>query len=114
MTWTIDNRECWAKFESSNSSIDPNGCAYCQSCFFGKTINYLTHENQSPGINMNFETKKSDSINLMISHFQLTVTGEKKSSLSAVLSAVLGSKPRRSFVTVHYPLVVNYVPAIKA
>ena len=63
---------------------------------------------------LDFETKKSDSIYLMISHFQLTVTGEKKSSLSAVLSAVLGSKPRKRFVTVHYPQVVNYVPAIKA
>ena len=63
---------------------------------------------------MNFDTKKSNSINLMISHFQLTVTGEKKSSLSAVLSAVLGSKQRRSIATVHYLQVVNYVPAIKA
>ena len=92
MTWTINNKECWAKFESSNSSIDPNGCSYCKSCFFSKTINYLTHENQNP--DMNLETNSSNSINLLISHFQLMVTGEKKSSLSAALSAVLGSKQR--------------------
>ena len=37
MTWTLNTKDCWAKFESSNSTIDVNGCSYCQSCVFGKT-----------------------------------------------------------------------------
>ena len=36
MTWTQNTKECWAKYSSSNSTIDPSGCSYCQSCEFGK------------------------------------------------------------------------------
>ena len=43
MTWAINTKDCWAKFDSSNSSIDPNGCSYCQSCFFSKNI-YITFD----------------------------------------------------------------------
>ena len=56
MTWTMNTKDCWAKYGSSNSSIDPNGCSYCQSCFFSKTINY-SYQNIGNRYNMNFETK---------------------------------------------------------
>ena len=36
MTWALNTKECWAKYGSSNSTIDPSGCSYCHSCFFGK------------------------------------------------------------------------------
>ena len=46
VTWTHNNHECYAKFGSSESIIDDQGCSYCQSCYFGKT-SYLN-------ININF------------------------------------------------------------
>ena len=36
MTWVIPLKNCNAKFGSSNSSLDPDGCDQCMSCFFGK------------------------------------------------------------------------------
>ena len=36
MLWTTNTHDCWAKYGSSNSTINPNGCNYCKSCFFGK------------------------------------------------------------------------------
>ena len=36
MTWALNTKECWAKYGSSNSTIDPSGCSYCHSCYFGK------------------------------------------------------------------------------
>ena len=42
MTWTLNNKECWAKSGTENSSIDLDGCAYCQSCIFGK-ITFSIH-----------------------------------------------------------------------
>ena len=38
MTWSLNNKDCWAKYGSSNSTIDPNGCSYCKSCFIGKAF----------------------------------------------------------------------------
>ena len=40
ITWTLNTNECWAKYNSSNSTIDPLGCSYCQSCVFGKHNSY--------------------------------------------------------------------------
>ena len=39
ITWTHNGGQCWAKFSSSDSVIDDNGCTYCSSCFFGKSYN---------------------------------------------------------------------------
>ena len=35
ITFTLNTKECWAKYGSSNST-DPNGCSFCQSCVLGK------------------------------------------------------------------------------
>ena len=37
MTWSYSNHQCWAKYGSSNSTIDEYGCSYCTSCIFGIT-----------------------------------------------------------------------------
>ena len=42
MTWTLNDKDCWAKSGTINSTIDPNGCSYCKSCIFGKFI-FHTH-----------------------------------------------------------------------
>ena len=36
ITWTHNDHQCWAKFTSSDSVLDPNGCTFCSSCFFSK------------------------------------------------------------------------------
>ena len=44
MTWTLNSMECWAKYGSSNSTIDTNGCSYCQSCVFGIVFFLYTYQ----------------------------------------------------------------------
>ena len=36
ITWTHNDHQCWAKFASSDSVLEPNGCTFCSSCFFSK------------------------------------------------------------------------------
>ena len=38
MLWTTNTHECWAKYGSSNSSVNPDGCKYCKSCSFGNIL----------------------------------------------------------------------------
>ena len=52
MTWTLNSMECWAKYGSSNSTIDTNGCSYCQSCVFGIVFLHISN------IKLNNETLK--------------------------------------------------------
>ena len=43
ITWTHNDHQCWAKFTSSDSVLDPNGCTFCSSCFFSKSFyDYFT------------------------------------------------------------------------
>ena len=35
ITWTYGDHSCYAKFGSSETIIDVNGCSYCESCSFG-------------------------------------------------------------------------------
>ena len=34
ITWTHNDHQCWAKFDSSDSIMDTKGCSFCSSCFF--------------------------------------------------------------------------------
>ena len=69
-------------------------------------------KNQNPGIKI-FKSNDLNSINLLISNFQRTVTGEKKSFRNAIRSVVLDSKQRKCIVTVHHLQGAIYVPVIK-
>ena len=38
ITWTHMDHGCYAKFGSSETTIDAHGCSFCESCSFGKSI----------------------------------------------------------------------------
>ena len=81
MTWTLNDKDCWAKSGTINSTIDPNGCAYCKSCIFGK---FIFHTHIHAGLKVSIAVLL-DIYFILYIYAQLTVAGEKPNFLSATL-----------------------------
>ena len=80
MTWTLNDKDCWAKSGTINSTIDPNGCSYCKSCIFGKFIfrTHICRIERAIAVLL-------DIYLILYIYAQLTVAGEKPNFLSATL-----------------------------
>ena len=105
ITWTHNDHKCWAKFNSSDSIMDPKGCSFCSSCFFSKSFHdyfkLFARRKTTRSLHV-FDLIKCR-FNVFV---QFTVVGEKHSFLNAVKYVDQESNAKEKFVTILHLLEV--------